>query len=161
MGLTGFTQVARPERRSVVALAWLLASACSAPPSRQARWFYALGAGAQDSGRCVRAASALRAECRGDLACQREVSLAFSYHCYSGVYQSSRAPADRGQRDLGPCFLQVKDSHDDAEVTAVARSYCSALTMPVGLVDHCIAELQFAIQKLCWMGDPALTGAGP
>jgi hypothetical protein len=64
-----------------------------------------------DTKTCVRISTALRAACGSDEACARNVSLDFSYHCYAGVYSTGTET-----KDLGPCFLPVKDRTNHEQV---------------------------------------------
>jgi hypothetical protein len=145
--------------RTIAGLLLLAVVSCGEPPeSTSATWFRDIGK-AGDTARCVRIATALRAECQSDADCARAVTFDLTYHCYAGVYAAGSS-ATTSQSDLGPCFLEV-DSSADRDIERAAGSYCEGLDLPKRSSDGCRAELQLVLSELCLMGDPALTGAGP
>lgn len=138
----------------------LLASSCLVTPRPEP-----LPKAPQNLNTCLLGAVGRRAACRGDAACEREVSEGWAYRCYAHLYRSHPDGAEVSMATLGPCFWDasptLQDADDTARKTNVIRQTCAALDLPEPKRAHCRQELRFAIDDLCLRGDVWLTGAGP
>ena len=156
---------------SAIALTLCAAWGCSRRvPDARAQWLHERGRQALDWGACARLGAVLRSSCDGDAACESKVSFELSYHCYAGVFAAGFDVDDLPPEKLSPCLFAERhggpgpartDADALANHTALAAAWCEGQDLPGRYARHCRAEVLTAFHELCWMGDPALTGAGP
>jgi hypothetical protein len=135
------------------------------PTEPRGAWLWDRGAAGRRWEGCLRIASAMRAECGGDGACERSVSEDFSRICYAGQYRDGAD--DPAPFAPSPCFWNrnptsdAGDLNDIREAAAFAVRRCSEVDLDLRLQPHCQREILFFALDFCGRGHTDLTGAGP